>query len=132
VRKFFQLWPRHILCLQTILNFNDGHPPFRQLANMGGDVMMRGIYYGRFRDNDMIASQAEFRFPVWKWIGLCVFGGLSEVADKPEHFSFCAVHYTYGAALRVMFIRHERVNIGIDLGLGDHTSGVYFGSGESF
>ena len=131
-RKFFQLWPRYILGLQTVMNFNDGHPPFRQLANMGGDVMMRGIYQGRFRDNHMIAAQAEFRFPVWRWLGMCVFGGMGEVSDEIKHFAISEIHYTYGAAVRVMFIKHERVNIGIDAGFGQNTSGVYFGSGESF
>jgi hypothetical protein len=131
-RKFFELWPRNILGLQLVMNFNDSHPPFRQLALMGGDVMMRGIYQGRFRDNDMIAAQAEYRFPVWRWLGFCVFGGMGEVADVMNHFSIDGIHYTYGAAVRVMFIKHERVNIGVDLGLGSHTSGVYFGSGESF
>jgi hypothetical protein len=57
---------------------------------------------------------------------------MGEVADAMSHFSMDGIHYTYGAAVRVMFIKHERVNIGVDLGLGSHTSGVYFGSGESF
>jgi hypothetical protein len=131
-RKFFELWPRNILGLQLVMNFNDQHPPFRQLGLMGGDVMMRGIYQGRFRDNHLIAAQAEYRFPVWRWLGFCVFGGMGEVADAMSHFSMDGIHYTYGAAVRVMFIKHERVNIGVDLGLGSHTSGVYFGSGESF
>jgi hypothetical protein len=131
-RKFFELWPRNILALQAVLNFNDSHAPFRQLANMGGDISMRGIYYGRFRDNNLMTFQAEYRFPVWRWLGFCVFGSLGEVADKLNDFSLDGIHYTYGAAVRVMFIKHERVNIGVDLGLGNKTSGVYFGSGEAF
>ena len=131
-RKFIELWPRYILGLQTVMSFSDGHPPFRQLSLMGGDIMMRGIYQGRFRDNDLITAQAEFRFPVWRWLGFCVFGGMGEVADRIDHFSVSEIHYTYGAAVRVMFIKHERVNIGVDVGCGQNTSGVYFGSGESF
>jgi hypothetical protein len=131
-RKFIELWPRNVLCLQGLFIYNDSHAPFRQLAEMGGDVMMRGIYVGRFRDNDLMACQAEYRFPVWRWLGFCVFGGLAEVADELNHFSMDGIHYTYGAGVRVMFIKHERVNIGVDVGLGNNTSGVYFGSGESF
>jgi hypothetical protein len=131
-RKFFELWPRNILALQAVLNFNDSHAPFRQLANMGGDINMRGIYYGRFRDNNMMTFQAEYRFPVWRWLGFCVFGSLGEVADQVNHFSMDGIHYTYGGAVRVMFIKHERVNIGVDLGVGNKTNGVYFGSGEAF
>ena len=32
------------------------------LAMMGGESMMRGYYLGRFRDKNMLATQAEYRF----------------------------------------------------------------------
>jgi hypothetical protein len=131
-RKFIELWPNQILALQAYASLNDGHAPFRQLGNMGGDISMRGIYYGRFRDNDLLTTQAEYRFPVWRWLGFVVFGSIGEVADKLSDFTLSGIHYTYGAGIRVMFIKHERINIGADLGIGSHTSGTYFGSGESF
>lgn len=131
-RRYINVLPKQILALQGLMNFNNGAIPFRQLATMGGDIMMRGMYKGRYRDNNMMALQAEYRFKVWKFIGLTVFGSGAEVAHSVNNFNTSDIRYTYGFAFRFMFIAHERVNVGIDFGFGRNTSAIYLGSGEAF
>jgi hypothetical protein len=132
VREFLNLGKRRILALQGIVNYNLGDVPFRQLASIGGDMMMRGYYYGRYRDKLMIAAQAEFRFPVYKIIGLTTFVSGAEVGPSFSAMNWMDIHYTVGLCLRVMISKKERLNMGIDSGIGQNTSGLYFNSGEAF
>ncbi|MEM7036140.1 MAG: BamA/TamA family outer membrane protein, partial [Bacteroidota bacterium] len=52
-----QVFAAHALGL-----FSTGDVPFNQLSQMGGESMMRGYYFGRFRDKNHLALQAEYRF----------------------------------------------------------------------
>jgi outer membrane protein assembly factor BamA len=132
IRQFTNLGHRRILALQGLVNYNIGDVPFRQLALIGGDMIMRGYYYGRYRDKLMIAAQAEFRFPVYKIVGLTVFAAGAEVGPSFSAMNWTDLHYTVGVCLRVMINKTERLNMGIDSGIGQNTSGLYFNSGEAF
>jgi hypothetical protein len=134
IRKYISLSKKkvRVLALQALINYNDGNVPFRQMATMGGDMIMRGYYTGRFRDKVIAAAQAEFRFKVWKAIGFTVFTSIAEVGPKPETFNMNDIHYTIGGCFRFMINKVERLNIGIDTGFGYQTSGLYFNSGEAF
>ena len=99
---------------------------------MGGDVMMRGYYPGTYRDNFMMATQVELRIPVWKMLGVVLFAAVAEVEHTVSQFCWQDLRYTYGMGLRCMFIKHERVNVGGDLGFSKNTKTLSLGSGESF
>ncbi len=133
-RKFIPLSRKNvrILALQALVNYNSGNVPFRQMAAMGGDQIMRGYYTGRFRDKILTAAQAEFRFLAWNRIGFTTFVAVAEVGPTFSAFNFNEVHYTYGGCVRFMINKKERLNIGIDTGFGRHTKGLYFNSGEAF
>ncbi|MFI5148265.1 MAG: BamA/TamA family outer membrane protein [Bacteroidia bacterium] len=132
LRDFLNFGGRKVLAIQALINYNTGDVPFRQMAQIGGDMMMRGYYFGRYRDKLMIAAQAEYRFPVWKWIGLTAFVSGGQVAPTFSGLDWDAVHFTVGACLRIMINKTERLNMGIDSGVGKGTSGLYFNSGEAF
>ncbi len=131
-RKFIKLYKNNILCLQWIINYNVGDVPFRQLGLLGSDIMMRGYYLGSYRDKVMSCAQIEFRIPVWRFIGITLFSAAGQVQPDAKSFSLNDMHFTYGAGLRFMFIKHERVNISADFGFGAGSKALYFGSGESF
>ncbi len=131
-RRFVKFYKNNILCLQGLINYNLGDVPFRQLALMGSDIMMRGYYMGTYRDKVMTCGQIEFRIPVWRFISIALFTAVAEVQPNINSFNWNDIKYTYGLGFRFMFIKHERVNIGGDLGFGKNTKALYFGSGESF
>ena len=131
-RKFIKFYKNDVICFQTLLNYNWGNVPFRQLALMGGDVMMRGYYPGIYRDNFLMATQVELRIPVYKIFGIVLFAALAEVEHTVQAFNWQDIKYTYGIGLRLMFIKHERVNVGGDLGFSKNTKTLSLGSGESF
>jgi outer membrane protein assembly factor BamA len=133
LRRFIPLNSRQVLAFQGLGKFSDGHVPFREMANLGGDRMMRGFYDGRFRDHHLVALQAEFRQQVFARVGLVAFGSLGQVSDRMDNFEFSSLKRAVGAGLRLMLNRREQLNIRIDYALGsDKASGLYFAIGEAF
>jgi hypothetical protein len=131
-RKFFKFYKNDVICFQGLFNYNVGDVPFKQLALMGSDILMRGYYMGSYRDKVMLCGQVEARIPVWRFIGIVLFVAAGQVQPDIHSLNWDDVKVTYGFGLRFMFIKHERVNIGGDLGFGKNTNALYFGSGESF
>jgi hypothetical protein len=132
MRDFINFGGRKVLALQAIINYNTGDVPFREMAQIGGDMIMRGYYFGRYRDKLLVAAQAEYRFPVYKVIGLTAFLSGGEVGPNFNSLSWDTMHFTAGLCLRIMINKAERLNIGIDSGIGPGTSGLYFNQGEAF
>ena len=131
-RKFIPVYKKNILTFQGLANFNWGNLPFRQLSLMGSDIMMRGYYMGTYRDKIMMCAQTELRMPVWRFIGVVLFAALGEVEKKLSSINLKDIKETYGAGLRFMLIKHEKVNVGGELGFSRNTKALYFGSGEAF
>ena len=132
VRKFFPLKKGRVLGMQLIFKENKGTVPIRNLALLGGSEMMRGYYYGRYTDKDMIAYQAEIRqFLFWR-LGVVGFAGLGEVADRISNFRLDGFHYAAGAGLRLMVSKSEKLNLRIDYGFGKNSGGLYVILKEAF
>jgi outer membrane protein assembly factor BamA len=133
LRKYIRLSAAHSLALQSRLLFHTGTVPFWRLALLGGEEMMRGYYLGRYRDNNMIAVQAEYRWlPVIWRIGVVGFAGLGDVADRIAHFDMGGFEYSYGFGLRFILNPEQKINLRVDFGFGKGTSGIYFTAGEAF
>ncbi|MCZ6694767.1 MAG: BamA/TamA family outer membrane protein [Bacteroidetes bacterium] len=134
VRKFLPLNPdrSHVLAFQFLGNFVVGEAPFKQLSELGGDEIMRGYYRGRYRDQHLLAVQSEFRFTLWRFIGMVVFAGVGDVANNVGDFNFADIKPSFGVGLRVMVNKKEKVNIRADLGFGKDSSGFYLDITEAF
>lgn len=132
LRKYFTLFPSHILAVQALLWNVSGEPSFRHLAEVGGDMIMRGYYQGRYRDHAMYALQAEYRAKIWKFIGMVAFAGVSNVADKIGNLRIDNIKYSLGLGLRFCVVPKEKTNIRLDYGFGKGTSGMYITAKEAF
>lgn len=122
-----------VLAINGIVELNSGQPPFYLMALMGGTKRMRGFYEGRFRDNNLVLVQTEWRQQIWKRFGAVAFGGLGIVADTPNHFAISNTRYTYGAGLRFELDQKEHINVRLDYGRGTfNSSGFYLTIGEAF
>lgn len=132
-RKYFQVHPnRHILALQFFGQFTSGIVPFLQLSQLGSATSMRGYYQGRYRDKNLLATQAEYRLPIWWRIGAAAFAGAGDVAPALDGFSFSTLKPSYGLGLRFMVNESEKVNIRLDYAWGKETSGFYLEITEAF
>ncbi len=131
IRKFIQIRKENILAIQAFALFTSGEVPYRHLALLGGNMMMRGYYGGRFRDKMFIGTQAEYRFPVYWRFGAVVFGSAGEVADNTSQFSFSKLHYAAGGGIRFSVLPKERLNLRFDVAYGNRV-GYYISLFESF
>lgn len=132
IRKFWQFQNKDVLALQYLGEFNTGNTPFREMAQLGGDMIMRGYYNGRYRDQHQMAFQGEYRKQVLSWLGVVAFGAVGDVADELSAFDAREFKYAAGGGLRFMVNKSDRLNIRLDYGFGNETSGFYFAIAEAF
>ncbi len=133
LRKYFSVFGSHVLAFQTYDTFIFGEPPFQMLALLGGSYWMRGYYFGRYRDKNMITFQTEYRFPLFWHFGGVGFFGFGDVASEINKFEINEFKYTLGIGFRFMFDNQERINARLDIGFGKNgNSGVYVLVVEAF
>jgi Omp85 superfamily domain len=132
VKKYYTL-PRKIVWNGNFyLNFNQGDVPYKLLAEIGGPRFLRGYYKGRFRDNNMYILQQEMRMPIYKRLGLAVFGGIGAVGKTFSMLKSNAVHYNYGLGLRIKVDKKNNANFRIDYGMTKDSHGLYIVFAEAF
>jgi outer membrane protein assembly factor BamA len=132
-RRYFPFFHHsQILAAQILFYSSFGNVPFRMMPFLGGKELMRGYYSGRYRDKDMVMTQVEYRFPVYRRFGATVFGGAARMASALEELAFNELHYNYGFGIRYMYNTRERINIRLDFGFGKHSNGQYITVGEAF
>lgn len=131
-RKYFSVRSGNVVAFQVYGNFNNGIVPFLSLASMGGSTIMRGYYSGRFRDNNLVAAQTEYRLHVWKRWGIVGFAGIGQVGNRLERFAINQFKYAVGSGIRFALKPEERLNLRLDYGIASHSSGFYLTISEAF
>lgn len=106
--------------------------PFHRMPMLGGDNLMRGYFFGRFRDRAMFLAQSEYRQRINRLLGFTVFGSIGDVASKITSLDLIETKYAYGAGLRIALNAKERLNLRIDYGRGISGGLFYFTVGEAF
>jgi len=132
LRQYIPVWKSHVLALQGYMSVINGSAPFEMLSALGGKKIMRGLYEGRYRDDDMIVLQGEYRFPVWGRFGLAAFAGWGDVSPRIVQFDPREFKFAYGGGVRVAINPQEKVNLRIDLARSGDFTGVYITIGEAF
>ncbi|MHA4846442.1 BamA/TamA family outer membrane protein [Flavitalea antarctica] len=135
VRAYFPVTKKNVVAVQFTGNVYTGDVPFNQMALMGGEIMMRGYYYGRFRDKNMLASQVEYRllpFSFSKRIGATAFLGTAAVAPGPGSFRLDNFKLAGGAGLRYLLFPKKDIFLRFDVGITKEGIGFYFFTGEAF
>jgi len=135
IRSFHVLNKRNTLAWQLFGNFVRGDVPFNLLALMGGDMLMRGYYQGRYRDKNMLASQVEFRMlplAFSKRVGAVVFGSMATVGPSIDALSFSNLKWSGGFGLRYLLFPKKDIYIRLDIGFTQEGAGFYIFNGEAF
>jgi hypothetical protein len=124
-RHYISLAPEHTLAFELFLDALAGDVPFNQLAQLGGSARMRGYYEGQFRDKTYAMAQVEYRLmPLFWRIGVVVFAGVGEVAERWRDFSFEGLKWAVGVGLRYALNVEERIHVRLDVGVGPSTWGL--------
>lgn len=128
LRRYIKIVDSHILALQAWYSFTSGQAPFQQISLIGGSDIMRGYFEGRYRDLHAMVYQAEYRLPVYRKLGLVIFGSTGQVAGKIPDYGLRRFRYGGGLGFRYK-LNEEGLNFRLDLAFGNQTA-FYFGLGE--
>jgi len=133
VKQYWAIKPDQVIAANFYLKSVSGDVPFYKVSALGGSQRMRGYFYGRYRDNAYAMFQAEYRQYFWKKFGFVVFGGVGNVAERLVDYDFNTLKYSYGGGLRYLFNKEQKINLRMDIGIGqDGNTGIYFGIEEAF
>ncbi len=114
-----------------------GKPPYLILPSTAWDKTFntgRGYIQGRFRSNNMLDAEAEYRIQLTPngLLGMVIFGNL-ESFSSINTWEFNSVAPGGGLGLRVKLNKYSRTNISIDYGWGRQGSkGFFVNLGEAF
>lgn len=131
-QQYWQIRRKHILATQSVMRFSFGEVPFLDMSTLGNDDILRGYPKNRFRDRHFMATQLEYRFPLFWRLGAVTFAGLGDVFGNTGDLSLSALKYSIGAGLRFVVNPAERLNIRFDYGYGREGGYFYFMVAESF
>jgi hypothetical protein len=128
---------RDVLAAQLLGQFNVGNTPFNQLALLGGESLMRGYYLGRFRDNNQLAAQVEYRFlplPLGfsKRLGAALFASSGTVFDQFRALSLRDVVWAAGGGFRFLLFPKKDIFSRVDVAFTREGPGFYIFIGEAF
>lgn len=113
-----------------------GRVPFYIYPEMGGDMMMRGYYSGRYRDRSLLAAQVELRYRFHPRIGVAAFAG----TGSPYHDGLQNTRFipSYGGGVRYFFDLEHQSSIRLEYGVGEkrpgekRQGGFYLALSEAF
>lgn len=86
---------------------------YPMLPRLGGQDGIRGINSDMFRDDIMMALQAELRIPIWKIFRAAIFAGIGDVYDF-HNWHWAIPKVGYGLGLRAT-INKAKINIRLDV-----------------
>jgi hypothetical protein len=140
VRKYFR-FPGHSNNVLAFWSYDwltlSGHPPYLDLPSTGWDTYDntgRGYIQSRFRSNNMLDLEGEYRFGILRdgLIGGVVFGNAQSYSDLGTG-KFSTVWPGVGAGLRIKFNKFSKTNVCIDYALGiKGNQGLFLNLGEVF
>lgn len=107
-----------------------GEVPFYRLQSIGGSRSLRGYGGGRFRDRNVILSNAEVRCQVWHKLDMALFTDVGHVFNDVGHLGEGGVRVGYGVGFRY---RKDGKTLGrIDLARSDEGMKVILDLGSLF
>ncbi|MGR5095516.1 BamA/TamA family outer membrane protein [Vibrio maritimus] len=118
-----------LLAWQVQANLTSGNVPWNQLPDLGGADAMRGYVLGRYRDNQMMMGQVEYRLPVYWRVGVVFWGAAGTVS---ENVSGLWENTLASAGTGFRFKIKDKVNVRADIGYGEHGGTFYFHVNEVF
>lgn len=132
VRHFVPTYRQQVLALRGYAEMRTGDVPFDRMGQLGGPNMLRGYYKGRYRDQHVMAVEAEYRLPlVWRF-GLVAFAGIGQVQSNLAKVAFADMRPSGGAGVRFMLDNDQRLNARFDVGVTPDEANFYLSVGEAF
>jgi outer membrane protein assembly factor BamA len=129
---YFKLRTNHVLATNLFLGSQNGEVPFYKLLSIGGPKKGRGIIEGRYRGENVVLLQAEYRFPVFRRFGGVAFASTGRVGSTFKELGIFDFHHNFGAGLRFVLDKNNKLRLRLDIGFGSDKPAFYFTVGEAF
>jgi hypothetical protein len=130
--NYYRRAGRGVLALRGYLCQASDRTPLFDLCLFGAGSDLRGYEVGRYRDQAMVAAQAEYRFPLRGRFGGVVFGGWGKVAPSFDEMGGELDLPSVGFGLRWLAAEKARVNLSVDIARARDTTSFYVYVKESF
>ncbi len=135
-----QRTPRHLIAFWFYGNFQiSGHQPYLTLMSVGEDQNSRsgrGYVAGRYRGEDLIYGEVEYRFPISQCsqiVGGVLFVNFTTASNRDSGVQlFKYIRPGAGFGFRFMLNKHFRTNLNIEFGFGYKSKGFYLSGTETF
>ena len=116
----------HVIALRVSAGTIIGESNYLYKYNFGGANQLRGYYTNRFRSDNYLIGQAEYRWQFMKRFSAVLFTDAGYVNEK----IFDNLLITYGVGFR--FALSSNAILRFDYGFGKDQNGLFFTFGESF
>ena len=131
-RRFFCVRPNTVLAYQLVARASWGDVPYRELPALGGPLLHRGYYFGRFRDRHLWCAQAEVRQKLFWRLGGVAFASAGRVYPNLQGPLLEGIRPAAGAGLRFKLSKEDEANIRFDVALTPDSHGFYVYFAEVF
>ncbi|MBO1895383.1 BamA/TamA family outer membrane protein [Shewanella sp. BF02_Schw] len=118
-----------LIAWQVQGHLTSGDVPWNLLPDLGGSDAMRGYIRGRYRDEQMMMGQVEYRLPVFQRYGMVFWGAVGSVAPKVSELTDTLLT-AYGTGFR--FKIKDNINLRFDVGVGENETNFYLNVNEVF
>ncbi|MEH6734966.1 MAG: BamA/TamA family outer membrane protein [Shewanella sp.] len=118
-----------LIAWQVQGHLTSGDVPWNLLPDLGGSDSMRGYIRGRYRDEQMMMGQVEYRLPVFQRYGMVFWGAVGSVAPKVSELTDTLLT-AYGTGFR--FKIKDNINLRFDVGVGENETNFYLNVNEVF
>jgi hypothetical protein len=139
-RKYIR-WPQNTQNVLAFWSYNSltlsGKPPYLDLPSTAWDAYAnqgRGYIQSRFRGNDLLSLESEYRFKVTHngLFGGVVFVNAQTVSNWPSN-TIDTIWPAVGAGVRIKINKHSDTNLALDYAIGlQGSNGVFINLGEVF
>jgi hypothetical protein len=135
IRKYFRIRrPGKTIAVQMRGRFGKGDVPYGEMSQPGSPFDLRGYTWGRYRDESMFYSIAEYRHMFLKKNGqvgshgIAFWLGAGTLGDTLDEFGNWLPGIGIGYRLQVQ----PRMNLRLDFGFGIENRGFYFNFNEAY
>lgn len=123
--QFFRLIPKHVFGVHggiSYVNNDNGHQvPFYFLPYVGGSDTLRGFEEFRFRDENILYLNGEYRWQVLKLLDIAAFLDAGEVRPDWQDIDLGDLRTSYGIGFRVHNSKATFLRVDIATGGGEGT-----------
>lgn len=131
-QQYWEVKKKQIIALQSKVKLAYGDVPFLDMAQVGGDDLLRGFPKNRFRDRHFWGTQVEYRRPLFWRLGMVTFAGIGDIFSGEHPSKLRTLKYSLGAGLRFVINPAKRLNLALDYAVGNTGGYYYFVVAEAF